>query len=214
VSFRRFPLLLDLQRELVLVVGGGRVARRKIRRLLDTGAQVKVVSPRAEAEIHHWAEQGQLTLELRGARPEDLVGVRIAFLTSNAPEVNARLQEEAERLGVWVNRADQAGGGDFQVPGEANKGDLRVFLSTSGRSPALAKLLRHRVEEVLEEGWEGLLENFEEIRRELVQRGLEPEERRRFWDCFPDEAAWKALREGCRGDWRQGVERCLSSLLA
>lgn len=207
-----YPLLLELSRSTVLVVGAGKVATRKLGRLLETGARVRVVSPEASPEVRAWAEQGRLQLELRGAEASDLEGVRLAFLTSDRGELNEVLQQRARELGILVNRADQPGGGDFQVPGEARRGDVRVFLSTSGRSPALAKLLRQRIDEVLEEDWEGYLEVLEGVRMRLKEQGLSPSQRSDFWRQFPSPEAWQALRVGHPGEFEQEVERCVSSL--
>lgn len=207
-----YPLLVDLEGQRALVVGAGRVATRKIRRLLASGLEVRVVSPEATDEIAAWAEEEQLSLELRGAREDDLEGARLAFLTSDQPELNDRLMEAARERGILANRADQPGGGDFQVPGEARRGDVRVFLSTSGRSPALARLLRQRIEEVLEEDWEGYLEVFETLRHRLQEEEPDPARRSAFWRGFPTPEAWRALREGRSEDLEQEVRRCVSSL--
>jgi siroheme synthase-like protein len=205
-------MLLDLRGKKVVVVGAGRVATRKVRRLLASEAEVQVISPEVSQEILDWAEAGALQLDRRGAVPEDLEGARLVFLATDLEDLNDCLQTFAGSLGIPVNRADQPGGGDFQVPGETGKGDLRVFLSTSGRSPALAKILRLRIEELLEEDWERYLEVLEGLRMRLADQGLSPAQRSAFWRRFPSPGAWQALQDGMEAEFEQEVRRCVSSL--
>ena len=205
----RLPLLVDMAARRVVVVGAGRVAVRKVERLLAAGAEVFVVSPEAAPAIAARAEAGELSWAKRPARIADLTGAELLVLASDDEATHDQLALAARQRGIWVNRADVRGGGDFQIPAEARQGDLRVFVSTSGQSPKLARRLRGWVEGELG-GWAQALERLAGLRDELAARGLDSEARRAFWERFPDDAGWEALRRG--EDLSEEVEACVSSL--
>lgn len=214
MSAAPFPMLLDLAARPVLVAGGGRVATRKVRRLLEAEAAVRVVSPEVTEELSALAAADRLRWEARPAVEADLDGAWLAFLATSDATVNARLEAAAAARGVLVNRADRPGGGDFQVPAATTRGDLRVMISTAGASPALARVVRQRVERLLEEEFGGVLEHLVAVRRSLRQQGLDETQRQRFWARFPDDQAMDALRAGSAEEIGREVERCVSSLSA
>ncbi len=209
---QNYPLLLNLTDRRVLVVGGGQVATRKLVRLIPTGALIKVISPAVTPEIESWAEEDRLNWHVRGAIPQDVESADLVFLASDSPPLNRMLAKAARARRIWVNECDVSGGGDFMVPGEARRGDLRLFVSTSGGSPALARQLREKLEAFLEDGWEPMLEILSTLRLELIAKNVDPAIRARFWRRFPNEAAWQALaKHGFQGV-REEARRCVSSL--
>lgn len=129
------------------MAGAGKVALRKVRGLLEAGARVKVVSPEGVEEF------AALPVEWVRRRYEsgDLEGARLAFAATNHREVNQRVKEDAERLGIWVNVADAEEECGFLVPARVRRGDLQVAVSTSGRDPRMAVRLRKKIEAVLED---------------------------------------------------------------
>lgn len=209
-----YPILLRLEGVEVVVAGAGRVATRKVAELLEAGARVRVVAPAASPEIEAWAGEGRVEWSRRAARPGDLDGARLAFLATDSPPVHELLEAEARARGIPVNRADRGGGGDFSVPARIRRGPITLAISTGGASPRLARLLRERLEQVLDEGWERAAAGLEALREELSARVADPERRRRFWEVFPDRAALGALLTGADGPVREEVERCLSTLSA
>jgi len=210
-----FPMLLVLEDRPVLVAGGGPVAARKVRHLRAAGARVRLVSPEVVAAIEDLAGAGALTWERRRARPEDVAADPapvLVFACTSDPEANAALHDAARARGVPCNRADLRGGGDFQLPSRVGEGPVRLMASTGGRSPALARLLRLRLEEVLAEGWDRAALALGELLDELEARLPDAEARRRFWDGFLVASTVEALLAGDRSRIREEVERCVSSL--
>jgi precorrin-2 dehydrogenase/sirohydrochlorin ferrochelatase len=142
-----YPIFLQLERVPVVVVGAGRVALRKVRGLVEAGAVVTVVSPEGEPEFAElpvkWVK--------RAFQAEDLSGARLVFAATNDREVNRAIRDEAESLGIWVNVADSLEECGFIVPSRAQRGDVQVAVSTSGKSPRLAVRLRQKIEAMLEE---------------------------------------------------------------
>lgn len=129
----------------MLVAGGGKVALRKVKGLLEAGARVTVVAPRVEPEL----EAMPITLLRRKVRPADLAGAYLAFTATDDRSANHRIAQAAKRRGIPVNVADAAGECDFLVPSRIVKGDLQIAVSTGGRSPRRAIEVRNRIERML-----------------------------------------------------------------
>lgn len=133
-----YPIMLDLTGVPVLVVGGGRIALRKIEGLLAAGADVTAVAPLVVAAIHALP----LHVVVRDYEPGDLDGMRLVITATDDPAVNASLAAEATRRGIWVNSADDPANCTFILPAVARDGSVTVAVSTGGASPALASHLR------------------------------------------------------------------------
>jgi uroporphyrin-III C-methyltransferase/precorrin-2 dehydrogenase/sirohydrochlorin ferrochelatase len=141
-----FPLFLKLTGRKVLVVGGGPVAAGKLTALLDCGAEVTVVAPEVGAAI---AASGARVLR-RGFAPEDLEGAWLVVAAA-PPEVNAAVAAAAAERHVFVNAVDDAARASAYTGGVLRRGGVTLAVSTEGRAPALAGLLREALEAVLPE---------------------------------------------------------------
>jgi len=140
-----YPIILDLAGVPVLVVGGGRVALRKIVGLLHAGAAVRVVAPEAIDAVRALPVQ----LELRTYQPTDLDGARLVLTATDDPAVNATVAADAARRGIWVNAADDPANCTFTLPAIARDEAVTVAVSTGGASPALASHLRDEIGRLL-----------------------------------------------------------------
>ena len=150
---------LDLSGRRVLVVGGGRIALRKVRNLLPAGAEIAVVAPQIDSGIEALAaERPELRLFRRPYESADLDGVSLAFVCTDKPAVNGRAVRDARARGVLVNNACDYRDGDFIVPARLDFGErIAVTVSTEGRAPALAKRLKQEIQE----RWKEPLERIE-----------------------------------------------------
>jgi siroheme synthase-like protein len=142
---RHYPVFLDLQDRLVLVVGAGKVALRKTKGLLDAGARVSVVAPESLPEFDHLP----LRLVRRRFRPADLDGVLLVFAATDDRRVNHRIRLAAQSRGVLANIADSAADCDFIVPARVQRGDVQIAISTGGKSPRVSAELRRKLDEIL-----------------------------------------------------------------
>jgi precorrin-2 dehydrogenase / sirohydrochlorin ferrochelatase len=137
-----YPVNLDLRGRPVLVVGGGRVALRKVDGLLTAGARVTVVAPSVRPEM-----RGRpVVVRTRRYRTADLDGVRLVVTATDDHAVNQRVHDDAEARGIWVNAADDPERCTFTLPAVVRRGAVQVTVSTGGASPALAAGLRRRLE--------------------------------------------------------------------
>jgi len=142
-----YPIMLDLTSVRVLVVGGGRVALRKLEGLLGAGADVTVVAPEVVEAIHDL----EVDVEVRGYEARDLDQVRLVITATDDPAVNAAVAADATARGIWVNSADDPANCTFTLPAVARDGAVTVAVGTGGSSPALASHLRGALEKWLSE---------------------------------------------------------------
>jgi siroheme synthase-like protein len=143
-----FPLFLKLAGRKVLVVGAGPVALGKVQALLEAGAQVSVVAPEVVPEIASLAEQGNISLERRSFEASDLGGTWLVVAAA-PPEVNRSVAAAAESQRLYVLAVDDTSAASAYGAGTLRRGGVTVAVSTNGRAPALAGLLREGLEAVL-----------------------------------------------------------------
>jgi siroheme synthase-like protein len=145
-----FPVFLKLAGRKVLVVGGGPVAVAKVGALLETGAAVTVVAPELRRELADLAIAGKISAERRCYQASDLVGVWLVVAAA-PPEVNQLVAAAAGSLRLFVLAVDDTSAASAYGAGTFRRGDVTVAVSTNGRAPALAGLLREGLEAVLPE---------------------------------------------------------------
>ena len=142
----RFPVFLDLSGRRVVVVGGGNVAVRRSRALVDAGADVHVVAPEPAPDLPVGVTQHR-----RGFRPEDVDGAWLVLACTDDPEVNRGVTAEAEQRGIWCARADDASASAVWVPAAGTVDDVQVAVSAGG-DPGRARELRDAAVRALHAG--------------------------------------------------------------
>lgn len=141
-----YPVCLRLTGRSVLVVGGGAVATGRVHGLLAAGASVRVVAPEVSEELRLAAGRGELALELRRFRSEDLAGAMLVVAAVDDPQVSEQVASAARVRGLLCTVADRPALCDFTMPSVGRRGPITVAVSTSGKAPALAARLRRRFE--------------------------------------------------------------------
>jgi precorrin-2 dehydrogenase len=141
-----FPAFLDLRGRRCLVVGGGEIGERKARALLDCGARVTLVSPSVTPGLAALAAGGRLVHRARPFRRSDPRGCALAVAATGDPCVDRVVAAAARRWRALVNVVDRPQRCDFIVPAVLRRGELQIAVSTGGRSPAIAREIRRRLE--------------------------------------------------------------------
>jgi precorrin-2 dehydrogenase/sirohydrochlorin ferrochelatase len=141
-----YPAFLDVRGRRCLVVGGGAVAERKVTGLLDAGARVRVVSPTLTPALTALAAVGLVEHRARPFRRHDAQGAALVVAATGAPVVDDAVAAAARRARALVNVVDRPAACDFILPSVLRRGDLQIAVSTGGRSPALAREIRRRLE--------------------------------------------------------------------
>ena len=172
---RYYPIHLDIQNRNCLVVGGGGVGTRKVTTLLNCGAKVTVVSPEISQRLHNLAETAPLTLKSRPYRCADIEGMFLVIGATNDMKLNRQISNDAEQLNTLCNIADRPEVCNFILPSIVRRDDLVITISTSGKSPAMAKKLRKALENQYGEEYGTLLRLMGTIRKKLLRQAHEPE---------------------------------------
>jgi siroheme synthase-like protein len=197
-----YPVNLVVEGKPVLVVGGGRVATGKVRRLVDAGARVTCVAPEVSDEI---AAMG-VTVERRPYAAGEVARYRLAVTATGTP-VDAQVFEEGEAAGVWVNSADDPAHCSFTLPAVARRGPIQVAVSTGGASPALASWLRAWLESELGPEYEELARILHDERQALRSRGIPTEGL--AWREALDSGLLDLVRQGRIAEARERLQACL-----
>ena len=164
-----YPISLNLSGKKCVVVGGGVVALRKVRGLLEHGASVEVIGPSVCPEISALGEAGEIGVKVKRYEPGDLDDSFLVIVATAESDTNREVAREARRRKVLVNVVDDPEQSDFNVPSIVRQRDLIIAISTGGKSPALARKIRTRLEKIFGEEYASLTDLIDEVRSELKQ---------------------------------------------
>ena len=141
----QFPVNLNLVGRPVLVVGGGRIAYRKVQQLLAAGGDVTVLAPQIIDDFNDLP----VTLIHREYATGDVANFRLIITATGNTPVDQAIFDECEELGIWVNSADDPVRCSFTLPAAFRRGPVMITVSTGGASPALASFLRSELEQLV-----------------------------------------------------------------
>lgn len=195
MSTALYPLFLNLQGRVCVVVGGNEIAETKIRELLEAGANIRVISPAATDQITAWFQAGRLQWEARAYENGD---VRDAFLVISIADAktNARIFEEAETQHTLCNAVDDIEHCNCYASAIMRRGPLQIAISTAGKSPALAQRLRKELEERFGEEYAPWVRRLGELRSRLfLDKGIDTDTRRRMLHKQASASAFESFRE-------------------
>jgi len=193
---RYYPVHLDIRNKKCLVVGGGAVGTRKVMALLDCGAEVTVISPAVSKPLRELAATGSITLKARTYCRGDLDGIFLVIGATDDETLNRQISLDAERLNRLCNIADRPESCSFILPSVVQRDDLVITISTSGKSPALAKKLRKTLETQFGEEYGNLLRLMGAIRKKLLGQSHEPEAHKHLFEQLIDSDLIVLIREG------------------
>ncbi len=177
-----FPIFLALDHSPALVVGGGAVALRKTRQLLETGCRVTVVSPHCDSQFDALISQGKVSWRVARFEPEMVIGHRLVIAATGDAGLNRMVAASANRFGVLVNVVDDPALCSFIMPAVIDRSPLVIAIGTGGGAPILARQVKAYLEAILPSAL-GRLAAFMGAWRGRVRRLVSrPEQRRRLWE--------------------------------
>jgi uroporphyrin-III C-methyltransferase/precorrin-2 dehydrogenase/sirohydrochlorin ferrochelatase len=207
-----YPINLDLEGRLCVVVGGGKIAEEKIKGLLAAGAKVRVVAPALTAALEELSDRGLIEVKRKQYSRGDLAGARLAIAATDDTATNALVFEEAEELETLLCSVDDVEHCHFAAPATVRRGDFLVTISTAGKAPALAKRLRAELEARFGEDWGALVDMLSEARSEALALGAREcgfEEWSRRWSKALDQDLLTLVSDGRIEDAKGRVVRVL-----
>ncbi len=167
-----YPIFLNITGKKCVVVGGGQIALRKVRTLLDYGAIVRVISPALCSELNEMAENGAITIQQRRYRSGDLQEAFVVIAATNDSTINLKVGKDARSNALLINVVDDPESSGFIAPSYVRRGDVTIAISSGGRSPALSQKIRTRLEEEFGEEYISLARMISEVRTEIKRQGI------------------------------------------
>ncbi len=168
-----YPVMLEVRNRRCLVVGGGGVALRKVQGLVEEGARVTVVAPRAVEPLVEMASRGDIDLQLRSYDGDGAEGFQLVFAATDDRETNARVFGDAEKAGVWANVADDPELCSFHLPARVRRGPLQLAIGSAGEAPFVVRRLRQVLERRFGPEWGEWLSAAARYRRAVREAGGE-----------------------------------------
>ncbi|EOU9539820.1 siroheme synthase CysG [Cronobacter dublinensis] len=204
------PIFCQLRNRACLLVGGGDVAERKARLLLEAGATLTVNALAFVPQFEAWAEQGMLTLAPGAFDARLLDECWLVIAATDDDEVNNAVSDAAEARRIFCNVVDAPKQASFIMPSIIDRSPLMVAVSSGGTSPVLARLLREKLEALLPQHLGKVAGYAGQLRRRVKQTFSSMSERRRFWEKF---FVNDRLAQSLANDDEQAVTRITDTLL-
>ncbi|MNU52747.1 Siroheme synthase [compost metagenome] len=176
------PIFCRLDNKPVLLVGGGEVAERKARLLLDAGAHLTVVAPELDPELAELAANGSIEWLAGEFAPAQLTGKWLVVAATDRREVNALVYQSANQARIFANVVDDPKRSSFIMPSIIDRSPLMVAISSGGKAPVLARLLREKLEALLPQHLGAVATFAGSLRERVKTRFASMGERRRFWE--------------------------------
>lgn len=191
-----YPVNLRIEGKACAVIGGGRIAERKVRSLLTAGAAVTVISPRLTEALQALAATRMISYIEGPYQAGQLTSYFIVICAADDAAVNKEAAREAAACGALVNQAADDADGDFSVPAQVRRGDLLLTVSTGGQSPVLAKQIQQELAEQYGEEYALYLELAGRLRQQLKEQLPFSTQRELFWRQAIDRDILVLLKQG------------------
>lgn len=190
-----YPVNLDISGMLCLVIGGGRVASRKVDSLLPCGAVIRVISPEVDSRIAKLAQGGLLDWQQRAYKKGDLAGAQLVFAATDSPEVQGQIVSEATAALIPVNVIDKPEACTFQVPASFRQGRLLLTVATEGGSPALAARIKRDLEDSYGPEYALLVDMMSSVRKDIVASSDSPAEHKKIFEKLLADEVMDCIRK-------------------
>ncbi|MDA8214871.1 MAG: bifunctional precorrin-2 dehydrogenase/sirohydrochlorin ferrochelatase [Nitrospiraceae bacterium] len=172
-----YPAFINLCGKQCVVVGGGKVAERKVLTLLDSGAAVKVISPALTDVLEKQKDKGRIRHIRRNYRSGDLKGAFLVIAATSDERINRKVSDDAPCL---VNVVDKPEMANFIVPSVVDRGPMTIAVSTSGASPAIARAVRKELELLYNKDFGQFLDFLKKLRKRAIKEITDKKARERF----------------------------------
>lgn len=209
---RYYPIFLDIKGKSCIVIGGGKVAKRKVLSLLDAGAKVLVISPQITPALKELVSKKKISCSPKAYASGDLKGFFLAYSATDNPEVNKKVFQEAKKEGILLNVVDVPELCNFIVPSVVERGDLLIAISTSGKSPAMAKKIRRQLEKEFGKEYAVFLDIMGKVRDKVLKRGWESDKNKRIFEKLVNSNMLEWIRHGKKKEINRFIKEALKTV--
>jgi precorrin-2 dehydrogenase / sirohydrochlorin ferrochelatase len=175
-----YPINLVLENRKCVVIGAGRVAQRKVRRLLECAARVMVIGQAITPSLKAMADKGKFVFKRRKVSLRDLNGAYLVIVATADRSINSTVSTYCRKKNIPVNVVDSPKECSFILPSIIRRGDLTISISTGGISPALAKKIRQNLEKMFGSEYASLLNIMKKIRPLTLKKMKNAKDRKKF----------------------------------
>ena len=208
---RHYPVLLDLKGKKCLVIGGGKVAERKVRVLIDARAKVTVVSPKITYTLSQMADMKKIYYIKDHFKENHLEETFLAIGATNKPKINHRIFQAAAKVNTLVNIVDSPEECNFILPSTVSQGDLQISISTGGKSPALAKKIREQLEIQYGRSYRDFLLLMGELRGKVLSHYSDTDYRNKIFEALVDSELLDLFKKGLNQKAEKKAEEIINS---
>jgi precorrin-2 dehydrogenase/sirohydrochlorin ferrochelatase len=190
-----YPIFVDLKGKKTVVVGAGNVGQRKIETLLKHGAKVHVVSREVTSRLSRLMDEREVTYLGSDFSEEHLDGAFLVIAATDDPSLNHIVSASAREKGILVNAVDQPADCTFIVPSILMRGDLVIAVSTSGKSPVMAKKIREDLENRYGLEYQTFLLLLGKLREEVLKKGFSQRENKDIFERIVNSPVLELIRK-------------------
>ena len=171
VNSNFYPILINLERFPCLIIGGGKVAYRKVISLQKYNADITILSPKICKPLLGLAEKNRIRIIRRSYSKEFVKGYKVIFSATDNPEVNKMVRSHCTKEGILLNVVDNPALCDFILPANIKRGDLTISVSSQGKAPFYTKEMKQKIEEFISPVYSDIIELAAKFRKQLLTSG-------------------------------------------
>lgn len=193
-----YPVNLKIKGKKCVVVGGGEVAERKIKSLLEKGASVTIISPEITSRLEQLGREGKISHLPVTYFSSPLKDAFLVIAATDDRTINSCVAQDASKLGILVNVVDSPTESSFILPATLNRGDLVIAVSTAGKSPALARKIKEDLAFIYPEEYSDLLDMITKARGKIKSKYPDSQRRKQIWRELMERIQGKDTRRSKR----------------
>ncbi|WP_181347331.1 NAD(P)-binding protein [Thalassobacillus sp. CUG 92003] len=194
------PLMVDLTGKTIAIVGGGKVAAKRVRTLQPTKSNVVIISPELDVDLEEFVACSNVTWKNKPFHPDDLKEAHLVVAATDQHEVNESVVHSAPES-AWVNDASHAERGNIQFPGYVTRGKLTIAVSTQGASPMLASQIKQDLSEQYDQDYGHYVDFLYECRMLINQSSFSKSERHEVLKRLIEQPPQGSLEQQTVLDW-------------
>ncbi len=155
-----FPVFISIENKKVVVIGGGKVALRKVEKLLPFNPKITLIAPRVDTRLYKMEREGKIKIKKRKFLSKDIENAYLVISATDNPSLNRRISKLASKKKILCNIVDNPALCTFIFPALVVKGDLCIGITTSGKAPSVSKFIRQLVEQTIPINIEELINKY------------------------------------------------------
>jgi len=205
------PVFINLRQKSCLVVGGGDIALRKVNLLLKAQAKIKCISPEFCNGLIDLSKENTLDLIEKRFESSDIDNQSIIIAATNDDRTNAIVSSLAHESGIPINVVDSPDLSSFIMPSIVDRSPVVIAISSAGKAPVLARIIRAKLETIIPSAYGNLAEIAGEYRQKVKQRFVNLKDRRKFWESVFSGVIAEKVFSGRSEEAKADIDKYLAS---